>query len=323
MGAVCCRSEVFAANNEPQEEELIRFFMVGMGGAGKSTVIRQLMKLCIECPQSYKMYDSEWNEKQSVHSEADLRKWKLIIQHNILESFCKTIQQCRLFGISFPDEQKKIVDEIEKLCGDVRTLHLRKQEWTSAFNEQLGNKLVTLIDNDKSYSRDDTLPTEEDIVHARDPTSGLNYYHFRVHKMRIELHDMGGQMVERQKVLDFLTHWISDSKPNYRNFVLYVTSMAEYNVLHPDNPQYTLLDESAAFMKMILNLSQVQECGFLIFFNKSDIFEERVSDPMLKPDFRKFLGRFIKEGDLKKYEQEIKITANIRAANRYQYSIVD
>ncbi|KHN78176.1 hypothetical protein Tcan_03568 [Toxocara canis] len=79
--------------------------------------------------------------------------------------------------------------------------------------------------------------------------------------------------------------------------------MAEYNVLHPDNPQYTLLDESAAFMKMILNLSQVQECGFLIFFNKSDIFEERVSDPMLKPDFRKFLGRFIKEGDLKKYEQ--------------------
>ncbi|VDM26447.1 unnamed protein product [Toxocara canis] len=358
MGAVCCRSEVFAANNEPQEEELIRFFMVGMGGAGKSTVIRQLMKLCIECPQSYKMYDSEWNEKQSVHSEADLRKWKLIIQHNILESFCKTIQQCRLFGISFPDEQKKIVDEIEKLCGDVRTLHLRKQEWTSAFNEQLGNKLVTLIDNDKvsqsfqchmitkgtgelchfnldplrrtllrshefsadcrlsdgaphflnrdkilSYSRDDTLPTEEDIVHARDPTSGLNYYHFRVHKMRIELHDMGGQMVERQKVLDFLTHWISDSKPNYRNFVLYVTSMAEYNVLHPDNPQYTLLDESAAFMKMILNLSQVQECGFLIFFNKSDIFEERVSDPMLKPDFRKFLGRFIKEGDLKKYEQ--------------------
>lgn len=55
----------------------------------------------------------------------------------------------------------------------------------------------------------------------------------------------------QKKILEFLTHWISDSKPNYRNFILYVTSMAEYNILHPDNPQYTLLDESAAFMKVI------------------------------------------------------------------------
>lgn len=59
----------------------------------------------------------------------------------------------------------------------------------------------------------------------------------------------------------------------------------------------------AFIFQMLLNLSQVQECGFLIFFNKYDIFQERVSDPILKPDFRKFLHRFIKEEDLKKYEQ--------------------
>uniref|UniRef100_A0A914RGG4 Uncharacterized protein n=1 Tax=Parascaris equorum TaxID=6256 RepID=A0A914RGG4_PAREQ len=93
MGAICCRPDFLIANDDSHhEEELIRFFMIGMGGAGKST----------------------------------------------------------------------------------------------------------------NYSRGDTLPTEEDIVHARDPTSGLNYYHFRVHKMRIEIHDMGGQMVER--VCMILTH---------------------------------------------------------------------------------------------------------------------
>uniref|UniRef100_A0A915AXL1 Uncharacterized protein n=1 Tax=Parascaris univalens TaxID=6257 RepID=A0A915AXL1_PARUN len=337
MGAICCRPDFLIANDDSHhEEELIRFFMIGMGGAGKSTVIRQLMKLCTDYPNAYKMYDSEWNEKYTIHTESDLRKWKLIIQHNILEAFCKIIKQCRLFGITFSNEQLKIINELEKLCGDVKTLHLRKSEWASQFDEHLGDKLISLIDDDTqplqrtltrshefvaecrlsdgvrhflnrdkilNYSRGDTLPTEEDIVHARDPTSGLNYYHFRVHKMRIEIHDMGGQMVERKKILEFLTHWISDSKPNYRNFVLYVTSMAEYNILHPDNPQYTLLDESAAFMRMVLNLSQVQECGFLIFFNKYDIFQERVSDPILKSDFRKFLHRFIKEEDLRKYEQ--------------------
>lgn len=93
MGAICCRPEFLIANDESHhEEELIRFFMVGMGGAGKSTVIRQLMKLCIDYPNAYKMYDSEWNEKYTVHSESDLRKWKLIIQHNILEAFCKMIK---------------------------------------------------------------------------------------------------------------------------------------------------------------------------------------------------------------------------------------
>lgn len=54
---------------------------------------------------------------------------------------------------------------------------------------------------------------------------------------------------------------------------------------------------------MILNLSQVQECGFLIFFNKSDIFDEKVSDEHFRPDFRTFLKEFIKEDELKKYER--------------------
>ena len=47
------------------------------------------------------------------------------------------------------------------------------------------------------------MPDEDDIVHARDPTSGLDYYHFGVHKMRMTIHDMGGQMVERVCELKF------------------------------------------------------------------------------------------------------------------------
>ncbi|VDK55768.1 unnamed protein product [Anisakis simplex] len=186
--------------------------------------------------------------------------------------------------------------------GPVRKALQREHEFCAEC--RLSDGAIYFLNAEKisHFSRSDTLPTEDDIVHARDPTSGLNYYHFRVHKMRVEIHDMGGQMVERKKVLDFLTHWISDSKPNYRNFILYVVSMADYNIVHPTNPQYTLLDESAAFMKAILNLSPVQECGFLIFFNKSDIFRTRVLDAQLKPDFRRFLSAYIKADALKKYE---------------------
>lgn len=58
-------------------------------------------------------------------------------------------QQCRLFGMTFSSEQAKIINELERLCGDVKTLHLRKFEWASQFDEQLGNKLISLIDDDK------------------------------------------------------------------------------------------------------------------------------------------------------------------------------
>ncbi|VDD93977.1 unnamed protein product [Enterobius vermicularis] len=343
MGLECCKPN-YPIEDESDEKEVVRFFMVGMGGAGKSTVIRQLMKLCIDCPNSYKLYDSEWVEKTSIHSEGDLRKWKIVIQHNILEAFCNTIKQSKLFGFEFNGLQSLVVSEVEKLCGDVRTLHLRTAEWSPFFNEELGRKLITLISNEKDpikcalkrchefaaeyrlpdgvdhfitpqkimeYARADTLPDEDDIVHARNPTSGLDYYHFLVHKMRIQIHDMGGQMVERKKVLEYLSHWISDSKPNHRNFILYVVSIADYNVIHPSRRQYTLLDESIAFMKMILNLSQVQECGFLIFFNKSDIFDEKVSDEHFRPDFRTFLKEFIKEDELKKYERGAPVKSEV------------
>uniref|UniRef100_A0A0N5AY95 Guanine nucleotide-binding protein G(Q) subunit alpha n=1 Tax=Syphacia muris TaxID=451379 RepID=A0A0N5AY95_9BILA len=276
MGLKCCKTDHNSSDGS-DDEELIRFFMVGMGGAGKSTVIRQLMKLCYDCPNLYKLYDSEWNEKSNIHSEGDLRKWKITIQQNILEAFCNTIKQSRLFGFEFNEEQSGIVAEIESLCDDVRTLHLRRSEWSPLFNEQLGKKLSKLIASNQDpikctlmrcqefaaeyrlpdgvdnfiteekityYAKQDTVPDEDDIVHARDPTSGLDYYHFLVHKMRIQIHDMGGQMIERTKILEYLSHWLSDSKPNYRNFILYVVSIADYNVKHPNRTQYTLLDES-------------------------------------------------------------------------------
>lgn len=44
---------------------------------------------------------------------------------------------------------------------------------------------------------DSYTPTDDDILHARDPTTGITDYRFSINNMRIMIHDIGGQKVER------------------------------------------------------------------------------------------------------------------------------
>ncbi|MFH4974031.1 hypothetical protein AB6A40_000740 [Gnathostoma spinigerum] len=340
MGLFCCKP-TYEMKAEPKEEDVIRFFMIGMGSAGKSTVIRQLMKLCVDFPNSYKMYDDDWKPKENVYSESDRYRWKTIIRQNIVDSFSKAIKQCKQIGLNFTDdEQRSAANEVLNICEESETLRARIPK---VYTEEFARKLLLLYGDENSvirkafnhrhefagcfrypdgvlhflnpekieaYADETFLPDQSDIIYARDNTSGLDTYKFRVHGTRIEIHDMGGQAVERKKVLEFLSHWISDTKENHLNFILYVASISEYNVQHPVNRQFTLLDESVTFMKLILSLSQVRQCGFLIFLNKCDIFEEKIMDPILKADFRKYLSDYISKDDLEQYEKGQKVHVN-------------
>lgn len=52
------------------------------------------------------------------------------------------------------------------------------------------------------------------------------------------------------KLLSYITSWVSADRSGYRNFILYVVSMAEYNIPHPEHEGITLLDESLMMMQV-------------------------------------------------------------------------
>lgn len=58
-----------------------------------------------------------------------------------------------------------------------------------SFNKLANTKNFTEF---KEISADDYLPTPDDIIRARNPTTGAHDYNFRLHNLRFNIHDMGG-----------------------------------------------------------------------------------------------------------------------------------
>lgn len=69
----------------------MRFFMAGMGSAGKSTIIRQLQLLSHK-NSNYKFCNDDWTELRTT--EIDTEAWQATIRRNILDCFDIFVKVC-------------------------------------------------------------------------------------------------------------------------------------------------------------------------------------------------------------------------------------
>ncbi|KAK6047594.1 hypothetical protein COOONC_14901 [Cooperia oncophora] len=109
----CCNQQ---AQFQRDNRQIARFFMIGTGAAGKTTVVRQLKCLCKERPKNYKaitfteidlfvplsyansvllqVFDSQWNEipVDSIFSSEEMSTFRKIIRNNIMKAVYNLIQ---------------------------------------------------------------------------------------------------------------------------------------------------------------------------------------------------------------------------------------
>ncbi|VDL76383.1 unnamed protein product [Nippostrongylus brasiliensis] len=305
--------------NEPREDkpkknkDIVRFFMVGTGAAGKTTVIRQLKCLCKERPNNYKVYDEDWNRIpiDSIFSESEMARFRKIIQNNILTAVYNLIQQTNDWESNYKRSKsaESIVTFVEQADIDNRDL------FTATVPSSLRDDLIDVLRDhhinetlqvhhkmarewrledgtlkflDESQIRrvfDESAElTTTDIVHLRYPTTGIQDFKFSIDGTYIQIHDMGGQPTEMMQVPVHMQQWIDNDQEGYTNFVLFVTSMADFN--------------------RILSVSAIGSCGLLIFYNKQDRFDSIVTALARTDEGRKelckYLGDTLKEADRKK-----------------------
>ena len=225
------------------------------------------------------------------------------VYQNVFRIIGTLIEKARQFGLHFDNSANEgMADEIMELIEhDVAGLYQRRSLrlsarlahsiyhlWTSdvgairgAWNRRkeflLSDSATYFLTQEKldEVAADDYLPSVADLIRVRDPTVGTTEHNFLVHKVRLSLRDVGGQTVERARLPIYLTDWLSRSRPQDRNFILYVAALSDYNQRHPDG-ENTMLDESIAYLKVLLNLDALRDVGFLLFLNKEDIFEQKL-----------------------------------------------
>ena len=122
----------------------------------------------------------------------------------------------------------------------------------------------------------------------RKSTIGINETVVSFGEVSFRLVDVGGQRTERKKWI----HCFEDVAS-----VIFIASLAEYNQTLVEDPTANRLHESVALFKTIFNIPWIEHASVILFFNKSDIFKEKIKYFQLRNIFEDFIGEYIDVGE--------------------------
>lgn len=267
--------------------------LLGAGHSGKSTIFKQMRNI----------YGNGYTEKQRL-------ELKEAIHQNILSNIKILIKNLPLIGImdeysslslSLDEENirvnKIIYNYIEKInllhelncLLDINTLEIIQKLWNSReIKEVYKHKSRFSLDDSCEYfmnkidiiSKEDYIPTEEDILHIRIRTTGIVESSYVIQGIKFNFIDVGGQRNERKK-------WIHCF--DGVDAILFVAAISEYD-------QYLYEDDSVNCLEEALNLFEEISCNrwlshinIILFLNKVDLFKEKIERIPLSlyfPDYK-------------------------------------
>jgi len=161
-----------------------------------------------------------------------------------------------------------------------------------------------MVDNLERFCEEDFLPNDEDILRARQRTTGFSTLGFEIDKTSWKIVDVGGQLPEQQKWQSILNgedgeeENIEEKKGKAKEkkvkrkgnttAVVYFAALDEYNVISSEDSTKTKLDISLSAFEMLEN-SDTSSYTLIIFLNKVDIFKNKIAS---KKEFESFKTTF-------------------------------
>ena len=133
---------------------------------------------------------------------------------------------------------------------------------------------------DRIFSQD-YEPNDQDILRTRVRTTGVVRIEFDFHATKFEMLDVGGQRSERKK-------WIHCF--DNVTCVLFIVSIAEYDQVLEEDRTTNRMYESMELFDEIANNQYFKNTPFIIFFNKHDLFLQKISKKGIKEIFPEYQG---------------------------------
>lgn len=148
------------------------------------------------------------------------------------------------------------------------------------------------------------VPSEEDILRVRQPTTGIIEGVFHIRRAKFSLLDVGGQRSERKKWLHCFDGVAC---------VLFVVSLSGFNEVLFEDRKVNRMDEALRLYEEVTNSEYFEHTPIALFLNKSDLFRSKIRVIPLTdcPVFSDFYGI------ANNYEQTTEaVVAAFRARNR-------
>eukprot|EP01027_Heterolobosea_sp_BB2_P022041 GEZU01032422.1.p1 GENE.GEZU01032422.1~~GEZU01032422.1.p1 ORF type:complete len:362 (+),score=94.00 GEZU01032422.1:268-1353(+) len=292
----------------------IKLLLLGAGESGKSTIFKQ-MKII-----HHKGYNPD-----------ECMRFKDVIYGNTIQSIRALVNaankmnlqmdkpenKARADKIAAIPEQQIILNagslltpemgrEIKLLWEDkaIQTAYSRRNEFQ--LNDSAGyylNAIERLCD--PGYA-----PSQQDVLRSRVKTVGIVEAEFMIDGYKFRMVDVGGQRNERRKWI----HVFDDVTA-----IIFVTSLSEFDQKLFEDDNMNRMRESLLLFDEICNCRYFRSTSIIIFFNKKDLFEEKIKRVDLKCCFPDYPGGKNYDNAVKFIQQKFLETNKSRARQIYTH----
>lgn len=125
------------------------------------------------------------------------------------------------------------------------------------------------------------IPTDQDVLNCRIQTTGVSESEFKVDNLTYKMFDLGGQRSERKK-------WIHTF--GEVTALIFVVPISAYDQKLQEDENVNRIDEAITLFDTISNSRYFISTPILIFFNKIDLFKEKISQIPIKDHFPQYNG---------------------------------
>ena len=178
-------------------------------------------------------------------------------------------------SLLIPDEHVTAAFKELWACQAVQEAYKQRNKFQ--LNDSTGH-FMNAIDR---VCNEDYAPTDDDILRVRVRTIRPTKIAFGIQGQMYEMFDVGGQRGKRSK-------WIHHF--NNVTAVLYVISIAEYDQCLEEDHNLNRMVESMEVFEQALNHECLCLTPFIIFFNKYDLFLEKIKHKSIKQTFSNYNG---------------------------------
>lgn len=260
----------------------VKLLLLGAGESGKSTIVKQ-MKIIHE----------------DGFSGDDVKQYKPVVYSNTIQSLAAIVRAMDTLGLEYGDKERKAdakmvcdvvsrMEDTEPYSPELLTamIHLWSdsgiQECFSRAREyQLNDSAQYYLDSLDRIGAADYQPTEQDILRTRVKTTGIVETHFTFKNLHFRLFDVGGQRSERKKWI----HCFEDVTA-----IIFCVALSGYDqVLHEDETT-NRVHESMKLFDSICNNKWFRKTSIILFLNKKDIFQEKITKSPLSVCFPEYTG---------------------------------
>lgn len=251
----------------------VKLLLLGSGGAGKSTIFKQvdiLHKDGFSHSRRLAFRDViRSNVITAIQKLVRIAEEELDHADSLQESYgesvqlIKTVPSIRHLPSEQPNLLSGLVPHILKLWESSQI----QEAWKHRARLHVEDSAKRFLGNLEEIAKEDYLPVEDDILHARLCSVGLTESNFAVDNVPFKLYDVGGQRTERRK-------WIHcfDSV----TAVVYVASLSEYDQLCEEDDKTNRMKESLTLFEEAANSKWFRDSAIILFLNKTDLLKEKL-----------------------------------------------